>query len=155
MLCSGKSCILFGTGSHCSIDFQLERALRLIQRGDIDIGNQINARDKAAVKLPFKYKVTGKETTGLLFSEQNWGSCTREYSASVNKRDIATLEEIVSMARAIKTSTLDGVSSEDGSSQDNAMLNDQMAAASQRKNICRSYIISLSWLLMCLNRIRV
>ena len=62
---------------------------------------------------------------------------------SVNKRDVATLEEIVSMAKAIKASTLDGVSSEDGSSQDNAMLNDQMAAASQRKNICRNYIISL------------
>ena len=144
MLCSGKSCILFGIGSHCNIHFQLERALRLIQRGDIDIGGQISARDKAAVKLPFKYKVTGKEsTTGLLFSKQNWGSCTREYSASVNKRDVVTLEEIVSMARAIKASTLDGVSSEDGSSQDNAMLNDQMAAASQCKNICRNYIISL------------
>ena len=63
----GKLCILFGTGSHCNIHFQLKCALRLIQRGDIDIGNQISAHDKATVKLPFKYKVTGKEsTTGLL-----------------------------------------------------------------------------------------
>ena len=80
LLCGGKLCILFSR-SHCNVHFQLERALRLIQRGDIDIGDQISARSKATVKTPFKFnKATGKESSAaLLFSEQNWGSCTREY----------------------------------------------------------------------------
>lgn len=130
--------------------FQLERALRLIQRGDIDIGDQTSARSKATVKMPFKFnKAIGKESsTALLFSEQNWGSCTREYLMSINKRDVATLKEIVSMASALKTSALDGILSEDGSYQDNAMANDQMVAANQRKNICRNCAIFLGWLLI-------
>ncbi|KIM51270.1 hypothetical protein SCLCIDRAFT_143617, partial [Scleroderma citrinum Foug A] len=128
----------------------LERALRLIQRGDIDIGDQTSARSKATVKMPFKFnKAIGKESsTALLFSEQNWGSCTREYLMSINKRDVATLKEIVSMASALKTSALDGILSEDGSYQDNAMANDQMVAANQHKNICRNCAIFLGWLLI-------
>ena len=78
LLCSGKLCILFSR-SHCNVHFQLKRALCLIQRGDIDIGDQISACDKATVKTPFKFnKATGKESSAaLLFSEQNWESCTR------------------------------------------------------------------------------
>jgi len=144
LLCGGKLCILFSR-SHCNVHFQLERALRLIQRGDIDIGDQISARGKATVKMPFKFnKATGKESSAaLLFSEQNWGSCTREYLMSVNKRDVATLKEIVSMASALKTSALDGILLEDGSCQDNTMANDQMVAVNQRKNICRNCATSL------------
>ena len=67
---------------------------------------------------------------------------------SINKRDIATLKEIVSMASALKTSALDGILSEDGSYQDNVMANDQMAATNQRKNICRNCATSLGWLLI-------
>jgi len=119
--------------------------LCLIQRGDIDIGDQISARSKATVKTPFKFnKATGKESSAaLLFSKQNWGSCTREYLMSVNKRDVATLKVIVSMASALKTSTLDGILSEDGSCQDNAMANDQMVAVNQHKNICKNCATSL------------
>ena len=62
---------------------------------------------------------------------------------SVNKRDVATLKEIVSMASALKTSALDGILSEDGSCQGNAMANDQMVAVNQRKNICRNCATSL------------
>ena len=100
--------------------------------------------------MPFKFnKVIGKESsTALLFSEQNWGSCTREYLMSINKHDVAMLKEIVSMASALKTSALDGILSEDGSYQDNAMANDQMVATNQHKNICRNCAIFLGWLLI-------
>jgi len=130
---------------HTNVHFQLERALRLIQRGDIDIDAQISTRGKATAKTPLKFnKATGKESSvALSFSEQNWGSCTREYFTSVNKRDDATLKEIVSMASALNISTLDGLSSEEGSCQDNAMANDQMVAVRQRKNICRNCTLFL------------
>ncbi|KAL4068687.1 hypothetical protein V8B97DRAFT_2024631 [Scleroderma yunnanense] len=113
--------------------------------GDINIDGQISIHCKATTKMPLKInKVTGKESSaGLSFSEWNWGSCTCEYFMSVNKCDVSTLKEIVSMANALNTSTFDGISSEDGSCQDNAMANDQMAAVGQCKNICRNYTVFL------------
>ena len=145
LCCAAVSCACYLAGP-TNIHFQLERALRLIQRGDIDIDDQISTRGKATAKTPLKLnKAPGKESSAALsFSKQNWGSCSREYFMSINKRDVATLKEIVSKASAFNTSILDGLSSEDGSCQDNAMANDQMAAASQRKNICRDCTVFLT-----------
>ena len=101
--------------------------------------------------MPFKFnKAIGKElSTALLFSEQNWGSCTCEYLMSINKHDVAVLKEIVFIMSALKTSALgDGILSEDESYQDNAMANYQMVAANQHKNICRNCAIFLEWLLI-------
>ena len=96
-------------------------------------------------QTPLKFnKVTGKESSvALLFSEQNWGSCTREYFMSINKHNVTALKEIVSMASALNTSTLNSISSEDGSCHDNAMADEQLAVVGQCKNLCRNCIIFL------------
>ncbi|KIM60854.1 hypothetical protein SCLCIDRAFT_123415, partial [Scleroderma citrinum Foug A] len=116
LCCVAVSCACYLI-DHTNVHFQLERALHLIQRGDIDIDDQISTRGKATTKMPLKFnKVTGKELSiALSFSKQNWGSCTHEYFMSINKRDITALKEIISMVSALNTSTLDGISSEDGS----------------------------------------
>ncbi|KAI6100816.1 hypothetical protein EDD16DRAFT_1448330, partial [Pisolithus croceorrhizus] len=59
----------------------LERAIRLFQRGELHVDDQISTRGKATAKTPLKLnKVSGKESsTALAFSEQNWGACTRQY----------------------------------------------------------------------------
>lgn len=144
LCCAAVSCACYLV-DHTNVHFQLECALHLIQRGDIDIDDQISTRGKATMKTPLKFnKVTGKESSiALLFSEQNWGSCTHEYFMSINKHDVTALKEIDSMASALNTSILDGILSEDGSCQDNAMADEQMAVVGQCKNLCRNCIIFL------------
>ncbi|KAI5991906.1 hypothetical protein EDD15DRAFT_2135288, partial [Pisolithus albus] len=65
----------------------LERAIRLFQRGDLQVDDQLSARGKATARTPLKLnKTSGKETSAALsFSEQNWGACTRQYFMSINK----------------------------------------------------------------------
>ncbi|KAI6017639.1 hypothetical protein BKA83DRAFT_4026399, partial [Pisolithus microcarpus] len=65
----------------------LERAIRLFQRGELHVDDQLSSHGKATVRTPLKLnKPSGRETsTALSFSEQNWGACTRQYFMSVNK----------------------------------------------------------------------
>ncbi|KAI5999621.1 hypothetical protein EDD15DRAFT_2123044, partial [Pisolithus albus] len=81
----------------------LERAIHLFQRGELHVDDQISTRGKATAKTPLKLnKTSGKESsTALAFSEQNWGSCTRQYFMSVNRRNHAALKEVVTMANSV------------------------------------------------------
>ncbi|KAI6126553.1 hypothetical protein F5141DRAFT_965395, partial [Pisolithus sp. B1] len=59
----------------------LERTIRLFQRGDLHVDDQLSSHGKATVRTPLKInKSSGRETsTALSFSEQNWGACTHQY----------------------------------------------------------------------------
>ncbi|KAI6021077.1 hypothetical protein EDC04DRAFT_2549006, partial [Pisolithus marmoratus] len=65
----------------------LEHAIRLFQRGELHVDDQISACGKATVKTPLKFnRASRKESsTALAFSEQNWGSCMWQYFMSVNR----------------------------------------------------------------------
>ena len=55
------------------------------------------------MKTPIKAnKASGKESAStFVFSEQNWGACTRQYSVSVTKCTSVALHEIVAQATTI------------------------------------------------------
>ncbi|KAI5998928.1 hypothetical protein F5J12DRAFT_681688, partial [Pisolithus orientalis] len=54
-------------------------------------------------KTPLKLnKVSGKESSSALaFSEQNWGTSTRNYHTSIPKCNNAAMSEIVAMAHTL------------------------------------------------------
>ncbi|KAI6111470.1 hypothetical protein EDD16DRAFT_1442680, partial [Pisolithus croceorrhizus] len=65
----------------------LEHAIHLFQRGDHHVNDQLSAHGKATARTPLKFnKMSGKESSiALLFSKQNWGSCTCQYFMLINK----------------------------------------------------------------------
>ncbi|KAI6023179.1 hypothetical protein BKA83DRAFT_4125829 [Pisolithus microcarpus] len=74
---------------------------------------------RAVVKLPIKLNpVSRKESTTMpKFSEDKWGSSTRQYFASINKCNNAALCDIVSGATTFTSLALESLS-EDGSNED-------------------------------------
>ncbi|KAI6099444.1 hypothetical protein EDD16DRAFT_1892324 [Pisolithus croceorrhizus] len=117
----------------------LERAIRLFQRGDLHVDDQLSSCGKATARTPLKInKSSGRETsTALSFSQQNWGACTCQYFMSVNKHDEAALKEIIISASAFITPTMDSLMAEDGTSADDALTDDFFMSANQRMSICR------------------
>ncbi|KAI5989264.1 hypothetical protein EDD15DRAFT_2171448, partial [Pisolithus albus] len=103
----------------------------------------LSARGKATARTPLKFnKTSGKESsTALSFSEQNWGSCTRQYFMSINKRSSTALKEIVVSANALVPS-MDGPVAEDSSLPDDALTDDLLVSANQRMSICRHCFIT-------------
>ncbi|KAI6014755.1 hypothetical protein BKA83DRAFT_4022974, partial [Pisolithus microcarpus] len=65
----------------------LEHAIHLFQRGKLHVDDQISTHGKATVKTPLKLNKTSRKesSTALVFSEQNWGSCTQQYFMSINR----------------------------------------------------------------------
>ncbi|KAI6140533.1 hypothetical protein BKA82DRAFT_160469 [Pisolithus tinctorius] len=116
----------------------LERAIWLFQRGEVQVDDQMSTHGmRATAKTPLKLnKVSGKESSSALaFSEQNWGTSTRDYHASISKHNNAAMSEIVAMAHTLiipSTETLD-----DGSSPGDLMDEFYFAVNTDlRQSIC-------------------
>jgi hypothetical protein len=82
---------------------QLERALTLIQGGEINVGDVLAAaptQRKLMVKTPKALnKQTGKETwTANAFSVNNWGSRTASFSRAARSKGKVVVKDITSMA---------------------------------------------------------
>ncbi|KAI5996390.1 hypothetical protein EDD15DRAFT_2365222 [Pisolithus albus] len=69
----------------------LERTICMFQMGELQL-DTTSTYGRAVVKLPIKLNpVSGKESTMMpKFSEDKWGSSTRQYFASIDKRNNAT-----------------------------------------------------------------
>ncbi|KAL4066553.1 hypothetical protein J3A83DRAFT_4189842 [Scleroderma citrinum] len=114
----------------------LEHAIHLFYKGEVHINDQISTCGRATVKTPLKSKKGSEKEllTILVFSDQNWGSCTRQYFISVAGCDAAELKEVVTMANALVT-PMDSIMSEDGILGD-LMAEDLNMSADQCMSIC-------------------
>ncbi|KAI6141328.1 hypothetical protein BKA82DRAFT_3941020, partial [Pisolithus tinctorius] len=82
----------------------LEHAIRLFKRGEVQVDDQMSTHGmRATAKTPLKLnKVSRKESSSALaFSEQNWGTSTCDYHASISKRNNAAMSEIIAMAHTL------------------------------------------------------
>jgi hypothetical protein len=101
---------------------QLERALTLIQDGEINVGDVLAAapaQRKLMVKTPKTLNTsTGKETwTANAFSVNNWGSQTASFAKSARSKGGDMMKDITLMAwKLLKKpkSGLEGYLSDDG-----------------------------------------
>ncbi|KAI5999822.1 hypothetical protein F5J12DRAFT_688305, partial [Pisolithus orientalis] len=82
----------------------LEHAIQLFQRGRCKFDDQMSTHGmRATAKTLLKLnKVSKKEpSSALAFSEQNWGTSTRNYHASTSKCNNAAMSEIIAMAHTL------------------------------------------------------
>ncbi|KIJ11314.1 hypothetical protein PAXINDRAFT_157348 [Paxillus involutus ATCC 200175] len=108
-----KQYSIVGALSMCAA--ALERAIKLIGDGHVNIKNQISAKGKPMAKTPLKLnKVSGKESVNALaFSESHWGSSARSYCTAISKHGIDVIEETTTMAHALLKMSSIEYSSED------------------------------------------
>ncbi|KAI6145386.1 hypothetical protein BKA82DRAFT_3946624, partial [Pisolithus tinctorius] len=82
----------------------LEHAIRLFQRGEVQVNDQMSTHGmRAMAKTPLKLnKASGKESlSALAFSEQNWGTSTCDYHTSISKHNNTVMSEIIAMAHTL------------------------------------------------------
>ncbi|KAI6046552.1 hypothetical protein EDC04DRAFT_2597992 [Pisolithus marmoratus] len=117
----------------CSV---LEQTIHMFQMGKLQL-DTMSMYGRVVVKLPIKLNpVSGKESTTMpKFSEDKWGSSTRQYFALIDKCNNAALCDIVSGATAFTSLTLESLS-EDGSNEDLAGDVDE-AIDALHANLCQ------------------
>ncbi|KAF8119365.1 hypothetical protein EV363DRAFT_1411022 [Boletus edulis] len=80
----------------------LERALRLIHRGEIEVNlaSASSLKGKLAIRTPVRLnKASGKESTAACsFSEQNWGTVTRKLTTAVGRRTPEQIADIIELS---------------------------------------------------------
>ncbi|KAL4079036.1 hypothetical protein J3A83DRAFT_4367753 [Scleroderma citrinum] len=115
----------------------LEHVIHLFYKGEVHVNDQISTCGRATMKTPLKSKKGSEKEplTILAFSDQNWGSCTRQYFISVARCDATALKEVITMANALVT-PVDSMMSEDGSLGD-LMVEDLNMSTDQHMSICR------------------
>ncbi|KAI6145941.1 hypothetical protein BKA82DRAFT_3953180, partial [Pisolithus tinctorius] len=82
----------------------LECAIWLFQRGEVQVDDQMSTHGMRAMAetLLKLNKVSGKESSSALaFSEQNWGTSTHDYHASISKCNNTAMSEIIAMAHTL------------------------------------------------------
>ena len=92
------------------------------------VDDQISTCGKSTTKTPLK--ANKESSTALVFSEHNWGSCTRQYFLSVARHSPAALNEVITMSGALITPAMDYM-------EDDSTAEDLPMSANQRMSICR------------------
>ncbi|KAL4068758.1 hypothetical protein V8B97DRAFT_2024679 [Scleroderma yunnanense] len=120
----------------------LEHVIHLFYKGEVHVNDQISTCGRATMKTPLKSKKGSEKEplTILAFSDQNWGSCTRQYFISVARCDATALKEVITMANALVT-PVDSMMSEDGSLGD-LMVEDLNMSTDQHMSIFTSCTFS-------------